>query len=800
MKHFSIITTFFIFLFFNSQVHGQRSGDIVVPNACSGTDTYLSYFVAQLNRCDELMDISVELHGELMEHIRNQDCTVRTIDVITQTDGLQTITVGYNTETSVSFFNLSSRQESILITLEGKDDRGNTVFSYPIQHSTRKRPETVVSESFMAQIFDMGHLPPNSLAPPTVGPHGDVFTYWCGRRMNMVTLLAFYQDFLGLSEYHICRIIALFEQYNLNYTSHQTVSWTGIYCQILWEMWDDYVDSTSGGDDDDDEEEGECECKVINSSVFVNHSVGENASEQLEDCPEVSITEDHDVWSHEGPLPNTNKEHNWLVTKWAYMGAAKSMYTISHHYEGGDEDRYGISKTLPSSILKSSLTLALKCMEPRNAAISSDCDCEKTVTTAAQYNSSSQGQAGTDGNLISSGNGKVKSCMEDYAFFTRWSREGFALIESGLATNCVECESTDTTNIFTDLGTLASGIEDIAPTILDTNGISLSNIDDIFNGVGSVVDLVDNFLQNLTTCGDFMDTSYVLINTADNFTLSPANDFVTYIVSSRIHSLTDFINDESWSELHVVSNYSLASGLESAGDSTCCNELVGAYSIGHLGAFTESELASVSGDDVNYAGYEFEINDPLKSGSWLEYGGLYQESMVTLEHLQVDVALVFAAITPNFLMDVFGIDCGPGCTTGVDCYYNCGYWGDCHEEGFSGTGLMAAFGNETPIANGDNRAAFQQPENNLNFLPTNQVQVYPNPLGSGNDLVIQIAAEGTYEELFVLNALGQPIYQQDIRSNQRLEIAGEQLQEGINLIVLTRKDGSVYVDRIVKQK
>ncbi len=36
MKHFSIITTFFIFLFFNSQVHGQRSGDIVVPNALPG--------------------------------------------------------------------------------------------------------------------------------------------------------------------------------------------------------------------------------------------------------------------------------------------------------------------------------------------------------------------------------------------------------------------------------------------------------------------------------------------------------------------------------------------------------------------------------------------------------------------------------------------------------------------------------------------------------------------------------------------------------------------------------------------
>lgn len=44
-------------------------------------------------------------------------------------------------------------------------------------------------------------------------------------------------------------------------------------------MWDDYVDSILGGDDDDDEEEGECECKVINLSVFVNYSVGENVSE-----------------------------------------------------------------------------------------------------------------------------------------------------------------------------------------------------------------------------------------------------------------------------------------------------------------------------------------------------------------------------------------------------------------------------------------------------------------------------------------------------------------------------------------
>lgn len=90
----------------------------------------------------------------------------------------------------------------------------------------------------------------------------------------------------------------------------------------------------------------------------------------------------------------------------------------------------------------------------------------------------------------------------------------------------------------------------------------------------------------------------------------------------------------------------------------------------------------------------------------------------------------------NFLMDVFGIDCGFGCIIGVDCYYNCGYWGDCYEEGFSGIGLMVVFGNEILIVNGENWVGFQQFENNLNFFFINQVQVYFNLLGSGNDLVI----------------------------------------------------------------
>ena len=144
MKHLPFFHTLLLFLFACSFSYGQRSGQFPVPMACSGTDVYLNYHIAQLDKCDELIDIAVELSGGLIERIRNNDCSVTTIDVITQTDGMQTITIGRETETTVSFFNLSRLQETIMITLRGRYERGRTVFEFPIRHSTRKTGEIVV--------------------------------------------------------------------------------------------------------------------------------------------------------------------------------------------------------------------------------------------------------------------------------------------------------------------------------------------------------------------------------------------------------------------------------------------------------------------------------------------------------------------------------------------------------------------------------------------------------------------------------------------------------------------------------
>lgn len=818
MKNFKNTLLVIVLLALNFTLFGQRAVHISIPpQLCTtdGEDPYIRYFISQLFACDDKIDISIELSGSVMQTMADNDCSIKSLDLVSYRNGVPTRrSVNDLNSPTVSFFDLPSNAQYLDFSLEAKDRFGNVVFTTPIRHTVSKPDNVIVSESMMGEIFDMGHARatstggPGGPTGPGTGPNtGDVFTFFCGKRINMVKLLSFYQDYLGLSEYQICRMKALFALHNLDYTSTQMVTWTGVYCDLLEEFWEDYVNGDPpGGGEGNGGDESDCQCKVINTSVFVNHSIGEYTGEPLEDCPPVSIKEDHEVWSHEGGYPNTNEESNWVVSKWAYMGAAKSLYTISHHYEGGDGDNDDdqqqkvMSKTLPAAVLKSSITFALKCFEPRNAEISEDCDCEKTIITAGRYNSNINGQAGTDGNIFSSGNGSVNSCMEDFAFFTRFSREGFEMIDMGAVVACVQCESTDDTNFLTDIGSLISSVEDIVPPVVDTSGISLSNIGDFFEGAGQVVDLVGNFFESLETCDNFQDTSFVLFNKTDTYTLTPENDFVSYIVASRATTRTDFTNDEAWSELHLLSNYYLASGLESTGDSTCCNELVGAYTIGHLGEFTESQLATVNGDNVDFEGFEFKINDPKKNGSLLEDGGLYQQDIITLAHLQSDVAQVFVAVHPNFMMDVFGIDCGPGCTIGVDCYYDCGYWGECHDDG---EGLMAILPTENATAGQGKPHSHQTEGVELpmpNFIPTKDVNIFPNPLTDGYELSIQYDQAEMYEHVYIFNLAGQLLFDQPIDSdNTNLSIDSANLTNGVNMVMIARKDGSVFVERIIKE-
>ncbi|MBL4707323.1 MAG: T9SS type A sorting domain-containing protein [Flavobacteriales bacterium] len=729
------------------------------------------FYLAQLRACNNKIHVFMEFQPvSWIDKITRQPVTVSSIEVIPKSNPLKVKRADLASQYMMEIYDLTpNRNDQLEFTLNTYDSRNNLLSTQSIVRSTRRTGEVVVSDRLFADIYNMKQQHSNN-----------IFSYFCGKKYSKIELLAFFQDFLELSEAEICRFEVLYNiaQLQTSFTNDEIVHWTSKYCDLLEDYWDDQF----VGPDTTNQDTSDCNCKIIKSSTFVDHSAGGVTGVPLENCPDVGVTEGSKIKSHTGTIPRSNEDQNWIVNTWAYMGAAKSLYTISQHWEGGDENS-NLNHTLFNSTLKSSVSFQMKCYDPYSAEIDTTCRCEKYITTSAQYVSKVIGQAGTEGSGFPLGgnSGKVKSCMEDFAFFTRFTRTEGTVLDDGFAVSCVECESTDTSSIWTTLTSIKDGLTDVIPIFLDSN----SGFTDYFDGAITVGQLIEDiFFVSTPPCGQNTDTTYFLINKTDHFTLTPQNDFVSYIITSRVSNITDFENDESWSELHLISDYYLASGLESSGDSSCCKEKVGAYLIGNLSEFQESKLLQVSGsgtDNGTYNNHSFTVQDPLKGNSYLELGGLYQNSPNSLLRLQRDVALFFFTVDADFLEDVFGIeDCGPGCQQEVDCYFNCGYWGTCHESDTSSVPVKL-------------RMKYNSIDNSSEY------NIYPNPIEEGAKLSIEIGQSDDLQELFIFTMDGKLLHRQKIEQGQQLlEIDSNILTKGINMIAIKKGGDTIYFKKLIK--
>lgn len=771
----------------------------------------VDFYLTSIEDCRGMYDVYVELYPTRgYDNNLKAPIDVSTIKINPVSNPSEVKTLDASTGFQTEFYDLQSTTRSTLdFAVRSFDASGRLLNTTTISKPAIRDGSVEVSESFFTEIFDMGHSSRTTGTGGGFDPNDpdfeeDVFTYFCGKRISKVVLLSFFQDFLSLSPADICEFKALFELRQLGYRSTETVEWTQEYCTLLEDYWDSYVNRGGGGGDSTD-----CQCKVINSRVFVDHSVGNATGSALENCPDVSVQSRYKLYAESSPYgTHTHSKDNWAIQASSHMGAAKAMYSVSSHYTGAD-DVQGTApwKThdLPNSELRSGVQFSMKCYNPYNAAIDTSCECEKDVLMSAQYASRVDGRAGTQGNGISAGNGQVRSCMEDFVFLTLFTREGGDMLQGNAASTCVSCRSEDNTSFLTDLGTLAAGITEVVPTVVDTGGFDISNIAAYFNAANTVVELFSDILIN-PPCDQLVDTPYVLIDTSHFYTLTPQKDYVAYVISSRISSRVQMGNDEAFHELRLVSDYYLAAGLESRGDSTCCNEKAGGYTIGHLGESIYPWTASVDGRDMTFDGHEMYINNPFQTtGILIERPDLFVEpnnprSPNTLARLQRDVAQFFTLIDGDFLKDVFGLDCGPGCAADMDCYYNCGYYRDCtndEDERVANTSSDHLRNGEDALTSG---ADAKTPENSpfRAYVPTADVLVFPNPSNTDEKVVVEVNSSD-YESLHVLSSSGQLLFSKNLgEERQQVILKEDQMLRGINFLMLRRKDGSIYIDKLIR--
>jgi len=781
----------------NPETHGDVYNSSCVCEGFAIPDTIVPPDVVVdpdvVTDCDDRIDIHLSISVKYGVNRRSKALIpVTKLDIYPLYDEsmLKTITTD-----EVEFYGLESEESSIPFVIKMYGDNGELLREKIENVTTEKSGLITTSPKLFTYLHNWGSISqgngPDSLHSFISGV--DIIRYFCGTNFSKVELLSFFQDFLELSPEEICQFKLLYEAVtNESYYTEGVLSWEDKYCELLELYYDEYLKSKKGLGGED------CKCKVINSATFIDHSVLGATGSPLPNCPDVAITEEEQIQSHTSSNTIIHQDNNWHVNTWANMGAAKSMYSISHHWEGGSSNLPGpISNTINMSTLRSGIQFSMKCFDPHSAEIDTSCNCEKDVTVVGEYTSYVHGRSGTEGNFFGPGNGSVRSCMEDWAFFTRFTRDGLTRIEDGAAITCVECRSTDSTNFVTDLAVAATGLEQLIPGLIDTTGYDLSDLDEILDTTAQIIDLLDNVFSFPNDCGDLVDSTYTLISANDRFTLTAENDYVAYTMSSRIYSFTDFTNDEAWHELHVLSDYYMAGTLESRGDSTCCNEKVGAYSIGTLENFEESNLATIDGSDVTYLGLEWKINGPLKNTNMLATGGLYQRGDGNrLNRLQRDVANFFNTIDPNFLKDAFALECPDGCQISVNCYFNCGYWGECHDE-------EGDANNEEEIESRNLSISNQGNIINLNFVPDNEgnrIKIYPNPITGGESIRIESKSAFKNQILYIFRTDGKLIYESVLENDEHLrDLDNFVLHNGVNIFCIKDAQGNLYFDKIIKQ-
>jgi len=741
--------------------------------------------------CNDEIDIHLSLNVKYGVNKRSkQEIPISKLEIYPLNDERKLKVV---TTSEAEFYGLQADESNIQFVIKMYGENGNLLREKVENVPTERTGLITVSPKLFTYLHNWGSITqgngPDTLH--TLVPGVDIIRYFCGTTFSKVELLSFFQEFLELSPEEICKFKQLYDEIiGSGYYSSNLISWEDKFCELLERYYNEYLKSKNGGDED-------CQCKVINSSTFIDHSIRGVTGSPLPDCPDVAITEREQINSETSSNTILNENSNWHVNTWALMGAAKSMYTMSHHWEGGDENSR-ISKNINMSTIKSSIQFSMKCFDPISAEIDTSCNCEKDVTVVGQYTSHATGRAGTDAGAFGmSGNGSVRSCMEDFAFFTRFTREGITRIEDGASIACVECASSDSTNFLTSLASAATDLEELVPGLIDTTGYDLSDLNELLDTSAQIVDVIDNLFSFPASCGDQIDSTYTLISANDNFTLTPSNDYVSYTMSSRIYSYTDFTNDEAYHELHVLSDYFLAGSLTSRGDSTCCDEKVGAYAIGTLMEFEEANLMEVNGNDASYLGLEFRIHGPLEQSNMLATGGLYQRGADNrLNRLQRDVAAVLNLLDQQLLTLAFPYECPDGCQYSVKCYFNCGYWGDCHEEEGNAN-------NDEDLENRNLSISNQGNTINLNFIPDNEgnrIKIYPNPITGGESIRIESKSAFKNQILYIFRTDGKLIYESVLENDEHLrDLDNSVLHNGVNIFCIKDAQGNLYFDKIIKQ-
>lgn len=602
----------------------------------------INVFYSYMDLCDDTKDIYIQFHPtDGYDKLSKEVINVSAVEY--QMNGITLPVKLTNNRFESVIYNIDSRIEEFDITILGYDSKGIMV--------SRDIRKIVLKKDGLIRTSD--HLY-NELEKWRNDTKGNILYHFCDVNINKVELLAFFQEFLGLSKLQMCSLIDIYERETFD--SWVDEKWHNILKGKICKKFNEFLNPPNNPPLDE-----QCNCKVIKSQSHLVHSIGQElsadgSSAPQSSCPSVSPREDSKWWG-KGALGGFKLDHqnNWTNILWATMGAAKMFHMHSHHDR--DEHDWNPKHNLGlNGELKSRLSFSMYCYDPAFTVIDGDdCSCEKTVRTDWEYSTKVSGYASANGS------GEIAAGLRDFVGITRNEAAGSEEIYSSLSVIDIECQGTDTIPLFFDVfnigeilvGGLPTGLVD---SVLSGGSLDTFNWQDFVQpGISAIPELataIDDLIFKDYGCSDPIDTTFTKLKGGDVYTLTPENYKVGYTINSGVYGEIRLGQDESDCDLGLLSRFYLVGALTTPNpDTVCCNEALGSYIAGNFSSFENDNLGQP------------------------KFNGLFDIHPVKLEEEHSSVASFFADITPLFLEYMFPVD--DCCLPAVECMYGCGYWSEC---------------------------------------------------------------------------------------------------------------------------
>lgn len=666
-----------VILFFSGFVFGQQpiyQNPIYQPS--------ISVFMSYIDLCDDRKDIYLQLVPN-KGYNKNTKSDIIPTSIVVQVNGERKNARLVDGRYEIEFYNYTSVSNKLDVAVSGFDSNNQLIVS--------KNEELLLERDGMIRVSDHLYKELESWRnTPKSNGGNNIIYHFCGKNINRVELLAFFQEFLDMSKEEMCTYLRIYQ--TETFASAFEEDFHNILVGELCDKFDEYLDSIrpGGGGDED-----ECSCKIIKSSTHVRHSdgnefglAGESTSES---CPDVPLPREGSLWYGKGSTYfDTYNQNDWGNVLWGWQGAAK-MLTIHGHLTNHNAALESINGNIGyAGEVSSSLSFSMYCYDPVELGPANDSDCSCTKDVSIEYRYASQGIIKGE---ASGYNAKFNGTIDDRAYLALVKSNGEKLLNIGQFSMTIGCESTDTTTWIQDINTLKTAIETAAD-------ISLGNIPGAISAGADLVLAVNHLDPFHGGCGTVSSGGKVLLDSTIVIQLTPDNYSVTATIGSVVEGVLNLENDNVDGTMSICSDFFMVGILVTDQDSTsdnCCNELVGSYVIGDLGEFENDNQGQAKFNGLFNSPTSLTFKQQLVAGHLLTSGGV------------------------NFGILVFpNIVC---CQPKVDCYYDCGYYGNCTEADSSEYRLI----HFDPAIGSDVRLSHES-----------DIKLYPTPISEGNNLKVEI--------------------------------------------------------------